>query len=134
MIKSMTHLPEKTANENCQMLILDKPATTLTAAEGVNGKQSKINNGPKPRFSTQSINFLMEGCLLIKCNILICPNLLISKKTRIDPALAPIHVNKKPSQSPNAFALATAKTTRGKNGKNASIKGSNIAIIGPKAL
>lgn len=48
MIKSMTHLPDKVANENCQKLILDKPATTLTAAEGVKGKQSKINNGPNP--------------------------------------------------------------------------------------
>lgn len=130
----MTHLPDKVANENCQKLILDKPATTLTAAEGVKGKQSKINNGPNPRFSTQSINFFIEGCLLIKLSILICPNFLISKKTRIDPALAPIQVNKKPSQRPNAFAFATANATSGKNGRNASIKGSNMATIGPKAL
>lgn len=130
----MTHLPDKTANENCQMLILDKPATTLTAEEGVKGRQSKINNGPNPRFSTQSINFLMEECLLIKFSIPICPNFLISKKTSIDPALAPIQVNKNPSQSPKAFAFATAKATRGKNGRNAFIKGSMMATIGPKAL
>lgn len=116
-IKIITSFPDKTASANCHTLILERPATTFTSAEGVKGKQSIKNKGAKPCRSTQFIIRLTFSCLLKKFKKRFRPNFRTKKNTSNAPADEPIHEYKKPNQSPNELAFAITNRIRGKNGK-----------------
>lgn len=51
----------------------------------------------------------------------------------MEPAVDPAQDRMNPSHKPNEFVFATTNTISGKNGRNASIKGSSTAMSGPKA-
>ena len=130
-IKIITNFPDKTAKINCQIFIFESPATTLIAAEGVNGKHKMRNNGLNPLRSIHVNSFFIALFSRKRWKNFNCPSFLMIINTIIAPKHAPIQDKKNPSQNPNEFTLATMNTTSGKNGKNASINGNNIAKNGP---